>query len=214
MYAKITALANRMNGNLTGIVGILTTLLLLGAACLAALDLASLSDDGPTNGAFVGNAMFAGALIFGVVIIAPLIGALTLFLLLKRYSQQVGPLFHIEQTAATGLVVGPYAARQLGIADAGLDSLADAVERKRRLEEAALHTDAAPIAQPFDFGPSYADERDAKQSQVSRQDEAVLAQLFANNLTLHEQIELDNDPEKGQEAATEMNQDSLSQLAF
>jgi hypothetical protein len=201
-----------MNGHWTGIIGILTTLLLLGAVGMAVLDLASFaSAEEPATSALLNRTMFLGAMIFALAIVAPLIGALSLFVLLKRYG---GPLIQIEYGAAAATVVGPFAARELGIGETELESLAEAVERKRRLESLTASNDDAPAAVPFDFGPTFADELSAQQSQASRQAEAVLAQLFADNLSLHEKIELDSDAEKVQEAATEMDQESYSQLAF
>ena len=208
----IQAIAQRMNGNVIGVLGVLTTLVLACAAGVLVIDLASTPIDQPVqaaSGEVVNRTLLTAALIVGLVLIAPLIGAVSLFLLLKRYGGSMGPLIHIEYGAAAPVVVGPYAAKQLGIADANLESLADAVARKR-LEEQTVDT---PTAEPFDFGPSFADELVVKQSLVHRQQEGVLSQLFADNLRLHENIELDKVAEKRQEAATESNQESPWQQA-
>jgi hypothetical protein len=201
----IQAIAQRMNGNLIGILGILTTLILGCATGVLVIDLAFTPTEPPiaqaTAGDAVSRTVLIAALIVGLVVIAPLIGAFSLFLLLKRYGGSMGPLIHIEYGAAAPVVVGPFAARELGVADAGLESLADAVARKR-LEEEAVQ---APTAEVFDFGPSFADEILAKRSLANRQQEGVLAQLFADNLRLHENIELDKKTEKSQEAATDRN---------
>jgi len=206
MNARIHALANRMNGNVVGIIGILTTVILTGAAGISALDLASFSSlDGPAASADLGKTLFALALLIGLVIVAPLVGALTLFTLLKRYSQQIGPLFHIAQAPTPSVVIGPYTASQAGSVASDLESLAMALERKRQMEDLSRQADAPTAPEPFDFGPSFEDVQRSKQSLANRQESAVLAQLFEANLSLHEKIELDNETEFGHEAATETN---------
>jgi hypothetical protein len=181
-------------------------LTLLGAAGVSALDLASLSSvDGPANGAILGRTMFAIALLVGLAIVAPLVGAFTLFTLLKRHSQLIGPLIHIEQAATPSIVLGPYTASAPTRMDAELESLAAAVERKRRLDELATPSAETSTAEPFDLGPSFEDVMNAQRSQSNRQESAVLAQLFAANLSLHEKIELDREGENSHEAATEIN---------
>ena len=214
MNTSIKEIVNRMSGNLMGIVGILTTLVMACAAVVLAMDLAAhLSADvpaaravvaEPAGGEFMSKTVVTLAMIFGLAIIAPFVGALSLFVLLKRYSRQMGPLIHIHYGgAAPSVVVGPFSARQAADAGVGLNAVAAAIERRRQREDLDVKATDLLTGESFDLGPSFEEEQHLKRSQANRLEGAVLAQLFAANHRLHEKIELDKVTQKEQEAVTE-----------
>lgn len=162
--------------------GLLTSLILLGAVGILATDLVSLlgaeppAAVAPTVAAaakttvaaetpwltFLGKTILTVAGIVALAVIAPLVGALGLFGLLRRYGKHLGPLIHVEY-AAPPVVVGPFTASSLGV--------------------------TGSTAQPLNLGPSFEDERLRKTEQASRMEAGVLAQLFEDNLKLQEKIE-------------------------
>jgi hypothetical protein len=186
------------NRKLAAGLGLLTALVLLGAAGTLAVDLVSLIGTDPAAApvapaianapagvempwlTFPGNAMLAVASIVALVIIAPLIGALCLFGLLHRYGQHLGPLIHLQYTYTVPppMAAGPFATSSLGVAGA-----------------------AACSAQPLNLGLSFEEERLRKTAQTGRMEAGVLAQLFDDNVKLQEKIGLARAKEKATAAA-------------
>src|SRR5262249_37632069 len=120
------------------------------------------------------------------------------FWLLRRHSRHFGPLFRIDYVGSGPVVTGPFSASTAGLVEQ--QDLEPTLDRGGRLD--ALQADAAvaaareeEVAEPFDLGPTFQDERLQKELQAKQQEEAVLQHLFEDNLRLHEQIELATEAE-------------------
>jgi hypothetical protein len=177
----------RPNRKLATGFGLLTSLVLFGAAGILVTDLVLLlgAESPPANAAaapvapavakaaasaempwntFLGKTILIVTSIVAVAVIAPLVGALCLFGLLRRYGKQLGPLIHVEYTSPP-VVVGPFTAGALGSAAAG-------------------------TAQLLNLGPSFEEERLRKAELTGRMEAGVVGQLFEDNLKLRKKIEI------------------------
>jgi hypothetical protein len=134
--------------------------------------------------------------ILAVAIVAPLVSVVCFFWLLRRHGQHFGPLFRIDYVGAPPVVSGPFSASALGLA--GQDTLTPSFDRGGRFEDLGVAADAmsgnpAPpqeeVAETFELGPTFEEERLLKENQAQQQDSAVVQQLFEDNLRLQEQIE-------------------------
>ncbi len=134
--------------------------------------------------------------IITVAIVAPLASLLCFFWLLGRHSRRFGPIFRVDSAGSVGTVTGPFTA-QVPVA-AG-----SAAEAAVATDAGPEHFEVAEIALPrrfeeqlpeeFDLGPTFEEERKRKEESIEQQENAVLEQLFEQNLRLHEQIEQAHD---------------------
>ncbi len=153
--------------------GLLTSVVLLGAAGILVVDLLALPGAQPPVAthvempwlAILGRTMVTLTIIVALAIIAPLVGALCMFGLLRRYGKHLGPLIHLEYTGPPPQMAGPFVPALLGV-------------------EAA----PAATAQPLNLGPSFEDERLRRAGQTGRMEAGVLRQLFEDNVKLQEKI--------------------------
>jgi len=150
---------------------------------------------------FIGKTVFTVAIIFALAIIAPLVFIYCLLGLLRRHNQNFGPLIRIEYVGASPMHVGPFTASPLGATG---EAVPTALEGNKRFRVGQTESAGAPTAQQFDLGPTIETERQLKEEQAKRLDEAVLQQLFEDNLKLQVQIELakeqQQDPESGEKS--------------
>ena len=165
--------------------GVLTSLVLLCVAGILAMDLVSHLGVTPTTAApivpaatkstasaespwmiFIGRTILTVTIIVALAIIAPLVGALCLFGLLRRYGKHLGPLIHVEKTSPAPVFVGPYPGGSFGVAS------------------------IAGTPQPLNMGPSFEDDRLRKSELTSRMEAAVLGQLLEDNVKLQAKIEV------------------------
>jgi hypothetical protein len=166
--------------------GVLTSLVLLCVAGILAMDLVAHLGVAPTSAApiapavaksaasaetpwmtFVGRTILTVTIIVALAIIAPMVGALCLFGLLRRYGKHLGPLIHVEHASPPPVMVGPFTAGSLGIAGA-----------------------AASTPQPLNMGPTFEEDRLRKTELTSRMEAAVLGQLLEDNVKLQAKIEV------------------------
>lgn len=174
---------NRM---LAAWLGVLTLLVLLVAACILATDVVSRFDgnhapststsrpaaDGVMPGmTFLEKSVLIAGSIVALGVVGPVVGAVCLFALLRRYAKQVGPLIHVEYTMPAP------------VHDCGRPVGASGVVE-------------ASTALPLNLGPSFEEERLRGAERARGRDAAVLAQLFEDNLKLKERIELAREKEK------------------
>jgi hypothetical protein len=139
---------------------------------------------------FVGKTVFTVAIIVALAIIAPLVFVHCLFGLLRRHSQHFGPLIRVEYVGGPPITVGPFTAGSLGVAGAMPDAVSGALERNNRFGAGQAESAGARTAQQFDLGPTFETQRQLKEEEAKRLEEAVLQQLFEDNLKLQVQIDL------------------------
>jgi hypothetical protein len=149
---------------------------------------------------FIGKTVFTVAIIFALAIIAPLILAYCLLGLLRRHSQHSGPLIRIEYVGAPPMAVGPFTASPFAAAGEAVPS---ALERNKGFRVGQTQSAGASTAQQFELGPTIETERQLKEEQAKRLEEAVLQQLFEDNLNL--QVQIDRAKEQQQNAPSEEN---------
>jgi hypothetical protein len=134
--------------------------------------------------------------ILAVAIVAPLVTVVCFFWLLRRHGQHLGPLFRIDYFGSPPVVTGPFTASALDLA--GQDSLGSSFDRGGRFEDLGLAAEALrgnpkppqeEVAETFELGPTFEEERLLKENQAQQQESAVVQQLFEENLRLQEQIE-------------------------
>jgi hypothetical protein len=138
----------------------------------------------------IGKTVFTVAIIVALAIIAPLVFVHCLFGLLRRHSQHFGPLIRVEYVGGPPITVGPFTAGSLGVAGAMPDAVSGALERNNRFGVGQAESAGAHTAQQFDLGPTFETQRQLKEEQAKRLEEAVLQQLFEDNLKLQVQIDL------------------------
>jgi hypothetical protein len=173
------------NRNLAAGLGILTSVVLLGAAGVLAMDLVSGIGAEPSPAAapivpaitgaaasapmpgltILAKTILTVTAIVAMSIIAPLVGALCLFGLLRRYGKHLGPLIHLEYTGPPPTVVGPFGGSPFGFGGA-----------------------AASSAQPLNLGPSFEEDRLRHVALAGHMEAGVLRQLFDDNVKLQEKI--------------------------
>jgi hypothetical protein len=171
--------------------GLLTALVLLGASGILVMDLVSLLGVEPPHVvakaaasaetpwmSFLAKAILTVTLILAMAIIAPAVGALCLFGLLRRYGNHLVPLNHVEHAATPPPVVGLAAAGSLNVAGA-----------------------AACTAQPLNLGTSFEEERLRRAGLASRMEAGVLGQLFEDNVKLQQKIAVARDKDLATAAA-------------
>jgi hypothetical protein len=115
--------------------------------------------------AFLAKTILTVTIILAMAIVAPMVGALCLFVLLRRYAKHLGPLLHVEQTRPTLVLAGAGAAASLGVAPV-----------------------TAPTAQLLNLGPSFEEERLRQAGLAGRMEAGVLGQLFEDNVKLQQKI--------------------------
>jgi hypothetical protein len=150
----------------------------------------------------IGKTVLTGAIIIALVIIAPLILVHCLFGLLRRH-QQFGPLIRIEYVGAPPMSVGPFTVNSLGATGAVQEAAPSALERNNRLGVGQAESAQAHTAKQFDLGPTFEGQRQLKEQQAQRMEQAILQQLFEDNIKLHAQIDLAK--EQQQDAPSGMN---------
>lgn len=139
---------------------------------------------------FIGNTVFTVAIIFALAIIAPLVFVLCLYGVLRRHGQHFGPLIRIEYVGAPAMGVGPFTASSPGAARVVPEAVPAALERNKGFTVGQTESAGAATAQQFDLGPTFETQRQHKEQQAKRLEEAVLQQLFEDNLKLQVQIDL------------------------
>lgn len=173
-----------LNRKLAAGLGLLTSLVLLGAAGFLVAELGARFGVEPAAAApsvpaaaragasaempwmaFVAKTIFTVTIILAMAIVAPAVGALCLFALLRRYAKHLGPLLHIEQTSPPVVLAGAGVAASLGVAPV-----------------------TAPAAQLLNLGPSFEEERLRQAGLAGRMEAGVLGQLFEDNVKLQQKI--------------------------
>jgi hypothetical protein len=142
--------------------------------------------EGPRHD-FLGNPLVAMTSLFASAVVAALVFVHGFFILLRRHTQRLGPLIHIEYKGAPAMVVGPFTASSVGAAGAVPQA---GSERQDRFAQTQAEVGGAPTAQRFDMGPTFEEQHRLKDEQAKRQEGGVLEQLFEDNLKLHGQISL------------------------
>jgi hypothetical protein len=138
----------------------------------------------------IGKTVLTVAIIFALAIIAPLVVVHCLFGLLRRHSHHFGPLIRIEYVGAPPMGVGPFTVSSLGATGAVQEAIPAALERNNRFGVGQADSVHAHTAKQFDLGPTFETQRQLKEQQAQRLEEAVLQQLFEDNLKLQAQIDL------------------------
>jgi hypothetical protein len=127
-----------------------------------------------SNSFFFKMALVQMVSILAGLVLGPLVLLAALAYVLRRNGSYTGSLFRVE------------------LVNASIHGLA-ATSGEPSLGKPGLPPVAAPAegssAQPFDLGPSYEEERRAKEEALLKQEEAVLRHVFDENLRLQEQIE-------------------------
>jgi hypothetical protein len=144
----------------------------------------------------IGKTVLTVAIIIPLVIIAPLVLVHCLFGLLRRHSQQFGPLIRIEYVGAPPMSVGPFTVNSLGATGAVQDAAPASLERNNRLGVGQAESAQAHTAKQFELGPTFEAQRKHKDQQAQRMEQAVLQQLFEDNLKLQAQIDLAKEQEQ------------------
>ncbi|HZZ79657.1 MAG TPA: hypothetical protein VFE62_14145, partial [Gemmataceae bacterium] len=143
----------------------------------------------PPTATLIGKTLLDVVVILAVAIIVPLVSLVGLFLLLGRHAKRFGPLVRIEYSG-TPMVVGPYRMDAPGGAEPTPPS-----ENNRFAEALAAENAEEITAEQFDIGPSFEEERLLKEEQVKQQEDALLQQLFEDNLRMYDQLDLTRTPE-------------------
>jgi hypothetical protein len=138
----------------------------------------------------IGKTVLTVAIIIALTIIAPLVLVHCLFGLLRRHSQHFGPLIRIEYVGAPPMGVGPFTVNSLGATGAVQEATPAALERNNQFGVGQAESAHAHTAKQFDLGPTFETQRQLKEQQAQRLEEAVLQQLFEDNLKLQAQIDL------------------------
>ncbi len=137
--------------------------------------------------------LFQTACVFGAAILGPLVSIAALVVLLRRHSRNAGPLFRIEHVGGvTAIPVGPYPGGAVGA------TLPDGFQQATaaRIPGGARTLPVEEVAEPaseetgelFELGPTYEEEQRLKATQEREQEQAVLHQLFEQNLRLQEEL--------------------------
>jgi hypothetical protein len=140
--------------------------------------------DGAPAGSFYRLALVQAASILAGLVLGPLVVFAALVVVLRRYGIHSGSLFRVEVVNASSGV--PWAAAPsvpVGPPQAGR-ALVPAAEGAAGTEQVE-----APAGEYFDLGPSYEEERLAKEETQRQQNEALLRMVFEDNLALREQLE-------------------------
>lgn len=142
--------------------------------------------DGPADGfGLTTPALLQAACVFAAAFLGPLFAVAFLLVVLRRGGRNGGPLVRIEYVGGVPFVpAGPQAAGDRpadygGRVGAALDPTA---------ARAVAEWENA-IGEPFELGPTYAEERVRNEAMARQQEAGVLQALFEENLRLREQID-------------------------
>jgi len=154
-----------------------------------ATTIAPAAPGGDTEHGFVNNALLQVVGVFAASFIGPLVLVLLLFLILRRQRRRDGALFRIEVVGnpapATAFWV---AATPTVTPPTGPASVSTAATPPAETEQAEA-VPPAETGERFDIGPSYEDELRLREERKRQQEEAVLRQLFEENVRLREQMD-------------------------
>jgi hypothetical protein len=145
-------------------------------------------------------------LIAAVTLLCPFLVALMLALILRRSGMQLrvevinsgtaGPIIARLETPAPAATAGPAQASPAPVTGAA------------PAQESRLIENAPDLAERFDLGPSYEEEKQARDQAQRQKEMAVLQELFEQNQRLYEQIEqLPDEDEGAGEALTSEDDD-------